>query len=140
LAQAEIKKVLDVDPKKFWDVITTFSEYPEFVDGCKSVEIHDSGEALEATYQIWVIKDIEYRIRYEIDEPSGSLKWELVRSDFLKKNTGFWKLTPQGEHSVEVHYSLDIEFKIPVPGLILKKLLKTNFPKMIKDFEDRAKR
>jgi len=140
MAQADIEKKMEVSKEKLFEVVTRYEDYPQFVDGCKKVEVQRKGPGkARVTYHVSLIKDISYTLDHEEDLETGSIKWSLVESDFLKKNTGSWKIGASGEMESDVRYEIDIEFGIPVPGLILRKLVKGSLPAMIKNFEKRAR-
>ena len=40
----------------------------------------------------------------------------------------------------DLRYVIEIEFKIPVPGLILNRLIKSSLPSMVRSFESQARK
>ena len=84
------------------------------------------------------MKDISYTLDHKADPKTGKIEWSLVESDFLKKNSGTWELKSLGKGKTQVKYSIEIDFKFPVPGMILNRLIKGGLPKMIGSFGDRA--
>ncbi len=140
MASAEFHELLSVDKDKLYSVITRYEDYPQFVDGCKSVQVERKGAGrARVTYHVSMMKDITYTLDHEEDPASGKVLWQLVESDFFKKDTGRWELKQLGPGKTDVLYVLDVEFKIPVPGLILNRLVKGSLPSMVKSFEKRAK-
>jgi ribosome-associated toxin RatA of RatAB toxin-antitoxin module len=140
MAQAEIKEVLKVDKDKLFDVITRYEDYPKFVDGCNSVQVERKGPGhARVTYQISMMKDFSYILDLREDREKGRVEWTLVESDMFKVNNGLWELKEAGSGKTEAFYKLEVEFKIPVPGLILNRLVKGNLPSMLKSFETQAK-
>ena len=141
MATAEHSDTLSVSKSKLFSVITKYQEYSQFVDGVSSVTVERTapGKA-RATYKISLMgQDMVYTLDHEEDEAAGTLRWTLVESNFFKKNTGGWKVTETSPTSVKVTYTLDVEFKISVPGFILNRLVKGSLPPMVKAFEKRAK-
>ena len=140
MAQAELKEVLSVDADKFFQVITDYETYPEYVDACAGATVDKrEGGKVQVTYAVNLIKDVSYTLEHQEDKAAGTMSWQLLKSEFLKKNTGSWKIKSLGPGKTEVLYTLEIEFKIPVPGLILNSLVKKSLPGMIRNFEKRAK-
>jgi ribosome-associated toxin RatA of RatAB toxin-antitoxin module len=141
MAQAEFHEVLSVGTEKLFSVITRYEDYPQFVEGCTSVKVVErqpSGH-VRVTYQVNVMsQDVVYTLDHKEDREAGVVEWNLVESNFFKKNSGRWKLQPQGSTQSDVQYDVEIEFKIPVPGFILNKLVKGSLPKMVKSFEKKA--
>ncbi|MGK5083910.1 SRPBCC family protein [Bdellovibrionota bacterium FG-1] len=126
---------------KLWEAIVRYEEYPTFVEGCTQVHVErkKKGQA-RATYHISMMKDVVYTLDHKESKDEGVVEWTLVESDFFKKNIGRWELKEVGPGKTSVRYALDVEFKIPVPGLILNRLVKGSLPGMVKSFEKQAKK
>lgn len=140
MAKADTTETLAVDAKKLFEVITRYEDYPKFVEGCSSVSVERKGPGhARATYHVSMMKDVTYTLDHRENPEKGIIEWTLVDSDFFKANTGRWELKALGPDKTEAKYSIDVEFKIPVPGLILNRLVKGSLPSMIKSFEKRAK-
>lgn len=140
MAQAEIHEVLPVDKQTLWDTIVRYEEYPKFVDGCTGVKVERKGAGhARASYKVSMMKDVSYTLDHKENSDAGVIEWSLVESDFFKKNVGRWELKEAGPGKTDVKYSLEVEFKVPVPGFILNGLVKKSLPGMIKSFEKQAK-
>jgi ribosome-associated toxin RatA of RatAB toxin-antitoxin module len=141
VAKAEIQDIFEVDRDLLFDVITRYEDYPQFVDGCTSVQVErKAAGGARATYAISMMKDFSYTLDHVEDRNTGKVEWTLVTSDFFKANTGSWILRAVAPGKTEVKYAIDLDFKVPVPGFILKKLVQGNLPGMMKSFRDRAKK
>ncbi len=141
MASAEIKEILPVDKDKLFEAIIRYENYPQFVEGCTAVKVERKGTGkARATYHVSMVKDVTYTLDHLEDAEGGRVEWTLVESDFFKKNTGRWELKTAGKGKTEVFYSLDVEFKIPVPGFMLNRLIKGGLPSMLKNFEKQAKK
>lgn len=139
MAQAEISKVVDVDSKDLFKIVNDFETYPEFVDGCKSVKVdRKSPTEARVTYSVSMMKEITYTLDHKADPETGRVEWSLFKSDFLKKNSGYWTIKSAGPGKTEVKYSIEIEFNFPVPGMILNRLVKSSLPSMLASFTERA--
>ena len=140
MAQAEIQETLNVDTDKFFAAVVNYEKYPQFVDGCKRVEVDRSKPGVvKVTYYVSLIKEVQYTLEHTEDKAAGKVSWNLISSDLLKKNTGSWEIQAVGPGKTKVRYAIEIDFKIPVPGLILNRLVKGSLPAMIKNFEKQAK-
>lgn len=130
---------MSVDRDKLWKVIVDYVKYPEFVEGAEKVKILSrEGGKVRIEYGISLLsKDITYTLDHFEDAPNG-MRWEIVDSNILKANSGSWKLNDLGGGKTEVTYSLDLDFKIYVPGMILNGLVKSQLPKMLESFEKRT--
>ena len=140
MAKAEIEETLSVDRDKFFQAVVGYEQYPKFVEGCTKVEVDRSNPPVSrVTYHVSMIKDISYTLDHTEDAAAGKVTWKLVKSDFLKKNIGEWTIQSAGPGKTKVKYSIEIEFNIPVPGLILNRLVKSSLPSMIKAFEKKSR-
>ncbi len=139
MANAEFKEVLKVDRDKLFDVIVKYEDYPDFVDGCTEVKIKSKakGKACVA-YKVSMIKDARYTLDHVEDREKGIVTWTLIEGDLIKKNNGRWELKSVGPGKTEIRYTVEIEFAIPVPGLILNRMVKSSLPKMVQGFVERA--
>ena len=140
---AEASKTVDFDipHEKFWSIITDYTKYSEFVDGVSHVKVisQDQGKA-RVQYQIQLLgKDITYVLDHNENRPHEMI-WTMVESNIFKSNNGGWKLKNLGGGRTEVTYSLALDFKIYVPGIVLKGLVKSSLPKMLDSFYKRAQR
>jgi ribosome-associated toxin RatA of RatAB toxin-antitoxin module len=139
VAQAEFKEVIGVDKDKLFKTITSYESYPQFVQGCKKVQVDRKNEGLaRVSYEVSMMKDVTYTLDHQEYAQSGKVEWSLVESDTFKKNNGLWELKTVGPGKTEVYYRLDVEFKIPVPGFIVNKLVKGSLPDMVKSFVKKA--
>lgn len=140
MPSAEMDYSFSVSRDRLFDVIVKYEDYPDFVAGVTRTEV----ERLEAgltrvTYHISMVKDVVYTLEHREDREKGTVEWSLVDGSFFKKNSGSWKLTPQGD-GVDAEYRVDVEFSAPVPGFMVKKLVKGSLPSMMKSFEKQASR
>jgi ribosome-associated toxin RatA of RatAB toxin-antitoxin module len=139
MASAEFHETLSVDKDKLFQAITRYEDYPQFVEGCTGVKVERKGSGqARVTYDVSMMKDITYTLDHREDEASGVVEWSLVESDAFKKNNGRWQLKSAGPGKTDVHYALEVEFKFPVPGFILSRLVKGSLPSMVESFRKRA--
>jgi ribosome-associated toxin RatA of RatAB toxin-antitoxin module len=140
MAEAEFHQVLLIDRDKLFQAITSYENYPKFVEGCTGVQVERKGPGqAKVTYRVSMMKDIVYTLEMTEDNAAGVVRWSLVDSDFFKKNNGVWELKEAGPGKTDVRYKLDVEFKISVPGFILNRMVKGNLPGMVKSFEKQAR-
>lgn len=140
MAQAEIKETLKVPKDKLFQAITQYEEYPKFVQGCKAVKVErpSAGKA-KVTYDISMMKDISYTLEHTEDLAAGKITWQLVQSSALKKNTGHWEIRETSPGQCEVKYAIDIDFNFFAPGFVVKQLVQSSLPAMLRSFEQRAR-
>lgn len=140
MAHTEVHEVLSVEPEKLLDTVVRYEDYPKFVDGCNSIEVERKGPGhARVTYHLNIVRDITYTLDLREDREKGQVRWSLVEGDLFKKNEGGWDILPAGAGKSDVRYFVDVEFKVPVPGFILNRLVKGNLPSMLKSFEKQAR-
>ena len=140
MAKAELTKALDVAKDKFFAAVTKYEDYPQFVTGCKKVEVERKapGHSRVKYFTNILGKDLWYLLEHSEDLEKGTVTWKMIDSDLLKVDQGTWTMKEVGG-KLEVTYSIEIEFKIWVPGPILKTLTATSLPMVISEMEKRAK-
>ena len=105
-------------------VIADVHAYPEWNGEIKSVEVLETvpdGRPREARFSISSsgMTD-EYVLRY--DWAADGVSWELVAPSALQKTQiGSYRLAP-GSDGTEVRYDLQIESRIPMIGLMRRKI------------------
>ena len=139
MAEASKSLVMNVAIGDLWKVITDYAKYPEFVKGAEKVKVGERKKGtLRVDYEIQMLgKDIAYSLEHIESEP-GKMDWHLIESNIFKNNTGAWNLKELGTKKTEATYTLSLEFKIFVPGMILSGLVKSQLPEMLESFEKRT--
>lgn len=142
MAQASLTKTLDVSKEKIFTAVTRYEDYPQFVTASKKVEVERKapGHARVKYFTNILGKDLWYLLEHTEDFSKGIVTWKLLESDLLKTNSGVWTIKDLGAEKTEVTYAIDIEFKIWIPGPVLKTLTATSLPTVISEFERRAKK
>jgi ribosome-associated toxin RatA of RatAB toxin-antitoxin module len=140
MALAEIRDIFPVETNRVFSVLTQYENYPQFVDGCKAVQVQKCHSGMvRVHYQVSVMaKEIHYILEHREYPEIGVMEWDLIESSFFKKNQGRWEVKSAGVGKSDVLYQLDIEFKIPVPGFIFKQLVKGSLPGMMRNFQRKA--
>ena len=140
MADTARTEIYDVDINKFYETITDYETYPEFVDGVSEIEVlekDDNGARIK--YHINIIKEFTYILKMTHTAPN-KVSWEFESGDLFKSNFGSWELVDLGDGQIEVTYALDVNFKMMVPKMITNKLVKNNLPTMMQSVFERAKR
>jgi coenzyme Q-binding protein COQ10 len=139
MAEASKSVQMPVSRDKLWKVIKDYERYPEFVDGVHTAKVLSrNGGTTRVQYGIELLsKEITYTLDH-FDEGDEKMHWEFVESNILKANSGEWILKSTGPNTTDVTYTLALDFKIYVPGMILNGLVKSTLPKMLESFEKRA--
>ena len=139
MAGASKTKIYDVDINKLYQTITNYQNYPNFVDGVDSIEIISQDESgAKVRYGLNLIKQFSYVLDLQHEAPT-KVSWTFDSGDLFKNNNGMWELKDLGDGKTEVTYSLDVDFKLMVPKMILNKLTGKNLPAMMDSMVNKAK-
>jgi len=132
-------EVWDSPIEKIYEVITNYDSYPEFVDGCSSVNVlsHSETEA-RVEFGLNLIKKFKYILVLKQTKPT-EISWSFESGDIFKKNEGYWKLKDLGDGKTDVTYSLEVEVKGFAPKSLVNSLTEKNLPAMLKSYESRCK-
>ncbi len=139
MASAKHSKEMKAPREKVWKAISSYEQYPSFVDNVHKVKIlSKNGATTRVEYSIELMgKEIQYVLDHDESALPNKMTWKIVESNFLKSNFGAWEISETAS-GCNVHYMIDLEFKIPVPGFMLSGLIKTTLPKMLDSFEKQA--
>jgi ribosome-associated toxin RatA of RatAB toxin-antitoxin module len=129
-----------VSQAQMFKVITDFPAYPQFVSEVVSAKVEPGGNAkkFQVTFELEIVKRFEYTLEFEV-RGKEEVRWKLAKSNFFKTNEGRWLLESLGPEKTRVVYEVDVGFGFLVPGWISRKLTETTLPKMLENFEARAK-
>lgn len=127
-----------VPVEKFYQVITDYQSYPEYMDGVDGVRIlEESEQGALVEYSLHIVKKFTYQLHLS-HSPPHRIAWVLHSGDLFKKNSGYWHLEGIGEGQTRVTYSVDIDFKLMVPKIIINKVIKNNLPGLFANVYHRA--
>src|SRR6478672_11249610 len=117
MAQTEYREVLGVDKDKLYSVIVQYENYPQFVEGCTAVKVGERKDGkVRVSYEVNVMsQNVTYTLDHREDPQAGKVEWNLVESNFFKKNSGSWIVKSTGQDKTETVYDIEVEFKVPVP-------------------------
>jgi ribosome-associated toxin RatA of RatAB toxin-antitoxin module len=117
---------IDATPEQVLDAIAAVEDLPERSGSHSSAEVetrHDDGRPNRVRAKVSAAGMSDEEVTdYTWEEP-GSVSWTLVSSSFQSKQNGTYTLTPSGG-STRVKLDLEVDVKVPLPGFILKRILK----------------
>lgn len=137
---AAITRDIDIEApiEVVFDAIADFESYPKFLEGMKKVKVlSKKGDHLTVEFTLEMFKRVVYTIDVTLEKPEV-VSWTLVEADLMKKNNGGWVLTELDMGRTNAQYSLDIDFKIWVPGPISDFLVNSSIPKTLEAFKKKA--
>lgn len=133
------------EPGAVLDVIADFEAYPDWAEQVKRVSIlteDGDGWADQVEYELdaGALKDT-YVLSYDWDgiaeDGSGVASWHLVRAGVLKALDGSYTLTPTAD-GTQVDYSLAVDVKIPMIGMLKRKAEKLIIDTALKELKKRV--
>ena len=85
-----------------------------------------------------MIKKFSYIL--DLKESDEGVSWSFNSGDIFSQNEGSWKLKELSADETEVTYNVEVEIKVKMmgSGMIIKKLVNTSLPSMMKAVEKRA--
>jgi len=126
--QGRGSKVISAPVDQLWQVAVEVDRYPDWAGDVKSVTVDERDEAgrpARATFTVGSFGlSSTYTVEYEYDEPR-SFRWHLVQSHEMRRLDGEYRFDDRGDGTVEVTYTLTVDLKIPVIGMIKRKAEKT---------------
>lgn len=111
-------------PKTVWQVITSFQNYPEWIEEISETEIYMSeGRNIYVDFIISVyMVDIQYFIKHDYQPEKGSMTWTLDynRKSDLDDSAGYWLVypSPADTGKTRVEYSVDLRIGPGIPDFI----------------------
>ncbi len=135
---AERTEIFEISPECFFDAVTDYKSYPDFVGSVKHVRILKRSDGhVRAKFELHYIKTFEYTLDL-YHEPYKRVWWEMVKSNLFDHIEGQWKLKRRGKHKTEVSYSTRVIPRFAAPQFIVNRLVRSNLPNMMNTFYERA--
>ena len=138
MASAETTEVFNCTVEEFFNVVTDYEKYPEFLQEVNdSKVIKQEGNKKLVEFEVQVIKNFKYRL-WLTEEKPNKVDWTLDSGDVFKVSNGSWLLEDEAG-KCRATYKVEAKFKVFVPGPIGKALVNVNMPNMISSYHKRIK-
>ena len=125
--------------EQMFRLVNDVHAYPEFLPGCVSSRVHESGEdymmASVDVAKAGIAKTFTTRNRLDANR---AIKMELVEGPFSKL-AGWWTFTPLDEDACKVEFDLDFEFTSKLIELAFGQIFRELVSSMVLAFSNRAK-
>lgn len=113
-------------PDQVMAVIADLARYPEWVDALRTVDILSTGpdgrpETVRMVLEHRLLSD-DYTVGYRWADHEVS--WKLISGRTLNAMDGAYRVEPKDSGS-RVTYTLGVELKVPLPGLLKRTAEKT---------------
>ena len=137
--KAEITTELGAEA--LFNVVIDLENYPDWVDGMKSVEVtevFDDGLPATAVFVLQSFgQEITYTLSYEYDG-IARVAWSLVESEDVKSLDGSYEFFDLEGGGTAVEYSLSVEPNFPVPKILRRQVEKQITSSALKALVKRA--
>ena len=136
MAKTTHTEVFNCSVQEFYDLVSDYEKYPEFINEVKAVEIlkNEDGTKL-VKYDVSVIKTISYVLETR-ETPPSEIHWDFTKGDIFKTMSGSWILEDEAG-KCRAQYTVDATFGVFVPGPITKTLQTVNLRSMMSAFHKR---
>jgi ribosome-associated toxin RatA of RatAB toxin-antitoxin module len=142
--RTESSIVVDAAPGDVLDVIADFDAYPEWTGAVRRAEVLEEDEdgcarTVRFVLDAGALRDT-YTLAYTWDfteEGTGTVSWTLVEAGILKAMDGSYRLQAAGL-GTEVTYTLSVEVKMPMLGMLRRKAEKMIIDTALKELKKRA--
>jgi ribosome-associated toxin RatA of RatAB toxin-antitoxin module len=133
--------VVDAAPSAVMAVIADVERYPEWAGSVRSVDVVSrdaDGRPGEATFVLdaGVVKDT-YTLSYRWQDDQ-LVSWSLVEAQMLTAMEGSYQLERLAPDSTSVEYTLTLDLKIPMIGLLRRKAEKVITDTALKELKRRV--
>ena len=121
-------------------VIADFPSYPQWVAAAKKVEVVESGDDGRARRVHFVLDAGAVKDDYVLDytwEGDCKVTWTLVQGQMQKRQDGSYTLS-ESDGRTEVSYSITIDTKIPLLGMMKRKAEKVILDTALKELKKRV--
>lgn len=115
--------VVRADSDRVLEVVADFEAYPQWQDEILEVAVLETDEDGWGTRVRMVVDARVFRTTMVLayTYTDTSMSWELVEGDQVRRNDGRYDLTDLGDGTTEVHYRLELEPSVPVPGPLRRR-------------------
>ncbi|MBH1936214.1 SRPBCC family protein [Streptomyces sp. AV19] len=133
---------IEATPAEVMAVIADFDRYPEWTGEVKQAEVlekDDQGRAAKVRLVLdaGAIKD-DHTLSYTWPD-EHTVVWSLAKSQMLRQLDGSYSLVPlEGGRRTEATYSLTVDVKIPMLGMIKRKAEKVIIDRALAGLKQRV--
>lgn len=138
MAAAQKKIKIPVKLSEFFEVVSDYESYPDFVSSLtRATVIKKSKAKTVVEFEAKIIRPFRYTLELSEKAPS-LLSWKLVDGDFMRRNDGRWSLRETDDGDTEATYEIDVELSRLVPGFVTKVLVEESLPTTMSEFKKEA--
>ena len=132
--------IVDTPMAFFYEVITDFESYSDFLSEVRATRILSENEnSVQVHYRVDIIKKVEYSLNF-LKEGNHKLSWSLGEGKLMKTNDGAWELEALSDTQTKATYTVDVSARVFVPKAVVNMLVGSTLPATLKQFKDEAER
>lgn len=128
---------VDATPQEVFDAVAAVEDLPKRSSAHKSATVesrHPDGRPQRVRAKVSAAGFTDEEVTdYTWDEPN-SVSWTLAESSVQSKQVATYTLTPT-DSGTHVRLDLEIGVKVPMPGFVLKRVLRSALDTGSKDFK-----
>jgi len=127
-----------------FDLVADIGKYPEFVPMCSAMHLRNRREHEDGSFEVVATMTVAYKmIRQSFTSRARCNKEKLkIMVEYLdgpfRHLRNRWAFHPTGEHSCEVEFYIDYEFRSRALALLMGAMFDTAFRRFAVAFEERA--
>lgn len=118
---------VDASPEKVMDAVAAIEDLPERSPSHRSATVesrHEDGRPNRVRADVSAAGLTDVEITDYIWDGLRSVTWTLAESSLQSKQVGTYTLTPT-DNGTHLRFDLEIGVKVPMPGFVLKRVLKS---------------
>jgi len=127
-----------------FDLVADVEKYPEFVPLCAGMRVRSSADKGDGVTVMVAEMTVAYKLirqtftsRATLDKPKLTILVEYLDGPFSHMQNR-WNFRPTGEHSCEVEFFIDYQFRSRSLALLMGAMFDTAFHRFAAAFEKRA--
>jgi coenzyme Q-binding protein COQ10 len=127
-----------------FDLVADMEKYPAFVPLCSALKVRSRTEKGEGVSVVVAEMTVAYKMiqqtfttRDTLDRPNLTILIEYLDGPFSRLQNR-WTFRPTGEHTCEVEFFIDYEFRSRTLAMLMGAMFDTAFHKFSAAFEKRA--
>ena len=116
---------IDAPHERVWQIAIDLESYPMWAHDIKDVTIRetdDEGRPLEVEFRASALgRSTHYTLTYDYTNAPNEMGWSMLSGDIQRSIDGVWRFEPDGDGRTQVHYDLQIDLAIPLPGFVKRR-------------------
>jgi uncharacterized membrane protein len=132
---------IDAPPDRVWEVAIDLKSYPIWAHDIKDVSIRATdtdGRPLEVEFRASALgRSTHYTLKYDYSNAPRELGWSMLSGDIQRSIDGTFAFEATPEGRTIVHYNLEIDLAVPLPGFI-KRRAEVRILKTVRELKVRA--